>query len=226
MSPSIARRVAAEFVGSALLLMAVVGSGIMGQQLSGGNSALALLANAFATGAMLWVLIRALRPISGAHLNPLVSLGDAGLPWRELPAYVGAQVTGALAGVMTAHAMFAQPLLALSTRARSGGAQMFSEFVATFGLVLLLRLVARFRSEALASSVAAYVASAYWFTASTAFANPAATIGRMVTDTFSGIRPRDVPGFLVAELAGALAAMALSVWLLRDTRREPLGERS
>ena len=223
MNASAGRRVAAEFVGTLLLLATIVGSGIMGERLSGGNDALALLANALATGAMLCALILAFGAVSGAHFNPLVTLGEAlrrALAWRAVPGYVAAQLAGAFAGVATAHAMFGAPLFSASTHARAGAAQGFSEFVATFGLVLIVRGVASARRAAVPFAVAAYITAAYWFTASTSFANPAVTLARSATDTFSGIRPADTPLFLVAQLVGAAAAAALASWLW-PARAEP-----
>lgn len=210
------RRLAAEAVGTALLLAAVVGSGIMGERLAGGNVAIALLANALATGAALVALILTFGPISGAHFNPAVTLADAwqnGLPWREVPGYIAAQLAGAFAGVAAAHVMFGEPLFAASTRIRAGSAQAFSEFVATFGLLAVIWGCSRRRSSAVPFAVAAYITAAYWFTASTSFANPAVTLARSVTNTFAGIRPEDVPAFLVAQLLGAGAATLLFRWL-------------
>ncbi|HEY3826841.1 MAG TPA: MIP/aquaporin family protein [Bryobacteraceae bacterium] len=211
-----ARRIVTEAVGTGLLLAAVVGSGIMGERLSGGNVAIALLANTFATGAMLVALILTFGPISGAHFNPAVTLADAsqgGLPWREVPAYLAAQVTGAFAGVAAAHLMFGEPLFSASRHARAGGAQLFSEFVATFGLLCVIWGCARLRSSAVPFAVGAYITGAYWFTASTSFANPAVTLARSASDTFAGIRPADVSGFVVVQLAGAGAATLLFRWL-------------
>ena len=220
----LARRLTAEAIGTALLLAAVVGSGIMGDRLSGGNVGLALLANTLATGAALVALILAFGPISGAHFNPVVSLADAwrgGLPWREAPAYLAAQVVGALAGVATAHGMFAVPLFSASRHARAGGAQLLSEFVATFGLLAVIWGCTRRPPAAVALAVGGYITAAYWFTASTSFANPAVTLARAATDTFTGIRPADAPGFIAAQLAGAAAATVLFRWLLpaTDTHR-------
>jgi glycerol uptake facilitator-like aquaporin len=211
------RRAAAEAVGTAMLLAAVVGSGIMAERLSGGNAAIALLANTLATGAALVALILTFGPVSGAHFNPAVTLADAtqgGVRWREAPFYVGAQVFGAFGGVAAAHLMFGEPLFTFSRHARGGGAQLFSEFVATFGLLSVIWGVARKRSEAVPMAVGAYITAAYWFTASTSFANPAVTLARAVTDTFSGIRPADAPGFVAAQLLGALAATILFRWLV------------
>lgn len=205
------RRAGAEFLGTALLVAGVVGSGIMGERLAGGNTAIALLANTLATGGVLVCLIAALGPISGAHFNPAVSIADAtrgGLAWRDVPAYVSAQISGGIAGVLCAHAMFALPLVQASTHARTGPNQWFAEFVATFGLLLVIWGCVRFRSPFVPLAVAAYIVGAYWFTASTSFANPAVTIARSLTDTFSGIRPADAPAFIIAQLLGALCATA------------------
>ena len=212
-----ARRVVAEALGTAFLLAAVVGSGILGQRLAGGNVAIALLANTIATGAALVALILTFGSISGAHFNPAVTLADAsqgGLAWREVPAYLAAQFTGAFAGVAAAHLMFSEPVFFASRHVRSGGAQLFSEFVATFGLLSVIWGCARLRSSAVPFAVGAYITAAYWFTASTSFANPAVTLARAASDTFSGIRPADAPGFIVAQLAGAAAATALFRWLV------------
>ena len=214
---SFARRVVAEAVGTAFLLAAVVGSGIMGERLAGGNVAIALLANTLATGAMLVALILTFGPISGAHFNPAVTLADAwqrGIAWRHVPAYIAAQIAGAFAGVAMAHLMFGEPVFALSHHVRTGGAQLFSEFVATFGLLAVIWGCARLRSSVVPFAVGAYIIGAYWFTSSTSFANPAVTLARSVTDTFSGIRPVDAPGFVVAQLAGAMAATGLLAWLI------------
>ena len=211
-----ARRLVAEGLGTALLLAAVVGSGIMGERLAGGNVAIALLANALATGAALLALILAFGPISGAHFNPAVTLGDAargGLPWREVPGYVALQVIGAFAGVIVAHLMFGEPVLAASTKVRSGLPQGFSEFIATFGLLAVIWGCSRARLESVPAAVAAYITAAYWFTASTSFANPAVTLARSATDTFAGIQPADVPMFVVAQLLGAAAATLVFGWL-------------
>jgi len=221
---SLARRAAAEAIGTAMLLAAVVGSGIMGERLSGGNVAIALLANTLATGAALVALILTFEGISGAQFNPAVSLTVAwqgGLPWRELPIYVLAQVLGALAGVATAHLMFGLPVFSPSRHIRAGSAQMFSEFIATFGLLVVIWGCARFRPQAVAFAVAAYITAAYWFTSSTSFANPAVTLARSLSDTFVGIRPADTAGFIIAQLAGAAAATILFRWLAStSTRRD------
>ena len=217
MSHDLSRRVTGEAVGTAMLLAAVVGSGIMGERLAGGNVAIALLANALATGAALLALILTFGPISGAHFNPAVTLADAsqgGLSWREVPAYVIAQLAGAFAGVATAHLMFGLPLFSASRHARAGAAQMFSEFIATFGLLAVIWGCVRFRPQSVPFAVAAYITAAYWFTASTSFANPAVTLARSLTDTFVGIRPVDSTGFIIAQLAGAAAATLLFRWLI------------
>jgi len=213
-SPSrLAQRFLAEGLGSALLLATIVGSGIMAERLSGGNGAVALLVNTLPTGAMLVVLITMLGPISGAHLNPAVTLAF----WlrREVkPAdaagYIGAQIAGAVVGVMMAHVMFQLPLVDLSLKVRSGSAQIFSEGIATFGLVLTILLTLKTKPQALATSVGLYIIAAYWFTASTSFANPAVTIARSLTNTFSGISPDDIAGFIGAQLAGAICALLLT----------------
>jgi glycerol uptake facilitator-like aquaporin len=214
---SLGPRLAAEAVGTAMLLAAVVGSGIMGERLAGGNVAVALLANTIATGAALVALILTFGPISGAHFNPAVTLADAsqgGIAWPDVLPYVGAQVIGAFVGVAAAHLMFELPLFFASRHARSGPAQMFSEFVATFGLLAVIWGCVRARSSAVPFAVAAYITAAYWFTASTSFANPAVTLARAATDTFAGIRPADAPGFIVAQLLGAAAATGLFRWLV------------
>jgi glycerol uptake facilitator-like aquaporin len=213
----ISRRLAAEGIGTAMLLAAVVGSGIMGERLAGGNVAIALLANAIATGAALVALILTFGPISGAHFNPVVSMAEAsqgGLAWSLAFAYVLAQVTGAFLGVAIAEAMFGEPLFAFSRHARAGLPQLLSEAVATFGLLAVIFGCARRRPDAVAFAVAAYIVAAYWFTASTSFANPAVTLARALTDTFAGIRPGDVPGFIGAQLVGGAAATALFRWLV------------
>jgi glycerol uptake facilitator-like aquaporin len=195
----------------------VVGSGIMADRLAGGNEAIALLANTMATGAALMALILTFGPISGAHFNPAVTVADAsqgGLAWGEVPGYVVAQFGGAVVGVWTAHLMFQERVFMLSSHARSGPAQMFSEFVATFGLLAVIWGCARRRSAAVPFAVAAYIMAAYWFTASTSFANPAVTFARALSDTFAGIRPADVPGFVVAQCIGAMAATFLFRWLV------------
>jgi glycerol uptake facilitator-like aquaporin len=213
---NLVRRVTAELIGTAMLLAAVIGSGIMGERLAGGNAAIALLANTLATGAALLALILTFGPISGAHFNPAVTLADAsqgGLAWREVPAYIAAQVSGAFVGVAIAHVMFGLPLFFASRHARAGMRQMFSEFVATFGLVAAIWGCVRFRSAMVPFAVAAYIMAAYWFTSSTSFANPAVTLARAASDTFAGIRPIDAPGFIIAQLVGAAAATLLFSWL-------------
>jgi glycerol uptake facilitator-like aquaporin len=218
-----ARRIAAEAVGTAFLLAAVVGSGIMGERLAGGNVAIALLANTLATGAMLVTLILTFGPVSGAHFNPAVTLADAsqgGLPWREVPGYLAAQIVGAFAGVAAAHLMFGEAVFSVSRHVRAGSAQLFSEFVTTFGLLCVIWGCARLRSSAVPFAVGAYITGAYWFTASTSFANPAVTLARSASDTFAGIRPEDAPGFIIAQLAGAAAATALFRWLVPTLPKE------
>lgn len=214
------KKAAAEGIGTALLLATVVGSGIMGERLAGGNVAIALLGNTIATGAGLVALILTFGPVSGAHFNPAVTLADAsqgGLPWREVPVYVAAQIAGAFAGVAIAHLMFEEPALFFASHhERSGLAQWVSEFVATFGLLSVIWGCVRRRAGAVPFAVGAYITAAYWFTASTSFANPAVTLARAASDTFAGIRPADVPGFIVAQLAGATAATALFRWLVPD----------
>jgi len=213
------KRVVAEALGTAFLLAAVVGSGIMGERLAAGNTAIALLANTLATGAALVALIFTFGPISGAHFNPAVTLADAwqrGIAWRDAAAYIAAQISGAFAGVAAAHVMFGLPLFFASRHQRAGGAQMFSEFVATFGLLAVIWACVRYQPAMIPFAVAAFITAAYWFTASTSFANPAVTLARAASDTFAGIRPADAPGFIAAQLAGALAATTLFRWLLKD----------
>ena len=211
------RRLVAEGVGTAMLLATVVGSGIMGEQLASGNVAIALLANTLATGAALVALILTFGSISGAHLNPAVSFADAtqgGLTFPEAFGYTAAQIAGALIGVLAAHVMFTQPLVSLSRHARAGFPQVFSEAIATFGLLSVIWGCSRRRSTAVPFAVGAYITAAYWFTASTSFANPAVTIARAFSDTFAGIRPVDVPGFLLGQMIGATAATMLFRWLV------------
>lgn len=211
------RRATAELIGTAFLLAAVVGSGIMGERLSGGNAAVALLVNTLATGAALVTLIYSFGPISGAHLNPVVTLGLASryrFAWPEVPIYLLAQFAGATIGIIGAHGMFGEPAIFWSHRPRTGAPQLLSEFIATFGLMIVVWSSKRYRIEAVPFTVGAYITSAYWFTSSTSFANPAVTVARMMSDTFTGIRPADVPGFIVAQLLGAGAATLLSRWLL------------
>jgi glycerol uptake facilitator-like aquaporin len=219
----LARSVSAEAVGTALLLAAVVGSGIMGERLAGGNVAIALLANTIATGAALVALILTFGSISGAHFNPAVTLADAsqgGIAWRHVPAYICAQIAGAFTGVAIAHLMFGEPLFFASHHARAGGAQLFSEFIATFGLLSVIWGCVRQRPDATPYAVGAYITAAYWFTASTSFANPAVTLARAASDTFAGIRPRDAPGFIIAQLAGAATATFLFRWLVPASKLE------
>ena len=216
MTTNLSRRLVAEAVGTAFLLAAVVGSGIMGERLAGGNVAVALLANTLSTGAALVALILTFGSISGAHFNPAVTLAEAsqgGLAWGDVPPYIVAQVAGAFGGVAAAHVMFETPLFIASRHARAGPAQVFSEFVATFGLLAVISGCARLRSSAVPFAVAAYITAAYWFTASTSFANPAVTLARAATDTFAGIRPADAPAFILAQLLGAGSATALFCWL-------------
>jgi len=218
MTYSLTKRLAAECLGTGLLVATVVGSGIMGEKLAGGNVALALLGNTLPTGAILVVLILALGSISGAHFNPAVSL-VMGLrkahPWRECAPYAAAQIVGGCVGTLVAHGMFELPLLEWGIKARTGHAQWFAEFVATYGLLVTILAVSRFRSEAIPTAVGLYITSAYWFTASTSFANPAVTIARALTTTFAGIAPSDAPMFIVAQLLGAVAALWSMNWLLR-----------
>ena len=213
---SLARPLVSEALGTAFLLAIVVGSGIMAERLSGGNVALALLANALATGAGLAVIILVFAPVSGAHFNPAVTLAEAmqgRMPWPRAAAYMLVQTMGALAGVAAAHLMFGLALFAPSTHVRSGAGQAWSEFVATFGLILTIYACSRLRPVSVPWAVGAYITSAYWFTSSTSFANPAVTLARAFTPTFTGIRPADVPAFVAAEIAGAVAAVLLAQWL-------------
>lgn len=214
---TLSRRLLAEALGTALLLAVVVGSGIMAERLAVGSMALALLANTLATGAGLLALILTFGPVSGAHFNPLVTLsavcGREALPRHEALWRVSVQLLGALAGVAMAHLMFGEPLYVASQHSRTGGGQWFSEFVATFGLLSVIISCDRHRPTVTPFAVAAYIMSAYWFTASTSFANPAVTLARAASDTFAGIRPVDVPGFVLAQLAGALTAIVLMRWL-------------
>jgi glycerol uptake facilitator-like aquaporin len=219
------RRLAAEFLGTALLLAAVVGSGIMGERLSQGNDAITLLANSLATGAVLVVLIAVLGPVSGAHFNPVVSLAEAWLGRFGLGialAYVLVQIAGGVAGVAATHLMFGEPVLSASAKARTGWPQLWSEAIATFGLLLAILGGARCRPDWLPLLVGAYITAAYWFTASTSFANPAVTIARSLTDSFAGIRPADAPGFIAAQLVGGAAAVALCRWLFTPVSGESL----
>lgn len=218
MTFSLSRRLAAEFTGTAFLVAAVVGSGIMAERLSGGNVSLCLLENTLATGAALVALILAFGPVSGAHLNPAVTLASGmsgGTSWLDVAPYISAQILGGITGVAVTHAMFSLPVIQTSQRARSGPGQFLSECVATFGLLVVVESCARRRPEAVAYAVGAYITGAYWFTASTAFANPALTIARSLSNTFAGIRPSDAPSFGAAQLLGALAAALFFRWLVR-----------
>lgn len=215
--PNLARRAVAEALGTAFLLATVVGSGIMAERLAGGNVAIALLANTVATGAGLVALILTFGPVSGAHFNPAVTLADAsqgGLRWKDVPAYLFGQVAGAFVGVAVAHIMFGEPLFSPSRHARAGLGQAVSEFVATFGLLAVIWGCSRRRSAVTPFAVGAYISAAYWFTASTSFANPAVTLARAFTDTFAGIRPGDAPVFVVVQFAAAFAATATFRWLV------------
>jgi glycerol uptake facilitator-like aquaporin len=217
MKTSLPRRAAAEFFGTAFLVAAVVGSGIMGDRLANGNVALALLANTVATGAVLVALIIAFGPVSGAHLNPVITCMDAfegGLPWSETLPYMSCQVLGGIGGTVVANLMFELPAVSVSRHARSGSAQVLSEFVATFGLLCVIWGSSRLRSTAVPFAVGGYITAAYWFTASTSFANPAVTVARCFSDTFAGIRPKDAPLFLAAQFLGGFAATLLFRWLV------------
>lgn len=215
------RPLVAETLGTALLLAVVVGSGIMGERLADGNTAVALLANAIATGAGLYVLITVLGPVSGAHFNPAVTLTSAlsgETPPGRATAYVACQVVGAVAGVWLAHAMFGEPILQLSGKVREGPALVLSEFVATFGLLLTIAGTVQARPAAVPAAVALYITAAYWFTASTSFANPAVTVARALSDTFAGIAPASASAFIIAQLAGAGAALVVSRYLFSEPR--------
>lgn len=221
MSAALSKRITAEALGTAFLVATVVGSGITAQRLAGGNVAIALLANAIATGGALVCLIAAFGPISGAHFNPAVSIADAvqsGLPWREVGPYAFAQMAGGVAGALAANWMFGLPPIFFSHHARSGSTEIVSEFVATFGLLCVIWGCVRFRSAAVPFAVASYIVAAYWFTPSTSFANPAVTFARAFSDTFAGIRPADVLPFIAAQLCGALAATMLFGWLAPPSR--------
>lgn len=217
MHQPLTKRVVAEAVGTFFLLAAVVGSGIMAERLANGNAALALLANTAATGAALVALIISFAPLSGAHFNPVVTLSFAlrhDVVWREVPFYLMAQLAGGIGGVIAANLMFGLPAVFVSQHARHGMAQLFSEFIATFGLVSVILAASRSTVAVVAVSVGAYISAAYWFTASTSFANPAVTVARCLSDTFAGIRPADVPGFILAQFAGGITAMLLFRWLM------------
>ena len=218
----LSRKLAAEALGTGFLVAAVVGSGIMAAKLAGGNEALALLCNTIPTGAILVVLIIVFGGISGAHFNPAVTLSfwvRRELAGREALGFILAQILGGIAGTLAAHLMFGETLFQLSVKMRSGPSQWFSEFVATFGLLLTIFGTLRWRPDAVPFTVGLYISSAYWFTASTSFANPAVTIARALSDTFAGIRPIDVPVFILAQLGGALTAIALTRWMLRPESR-------
>jgi glycerol uptake facilitator-like aquaporin len=218
MNATLPRRLAAEALGTALLVATVVGSGVMAETLTKDN-ALALLGNTLPTGAILVVLITILGPISGAHFNPAVSLVFAlkrELARRDAALYIAAQIIGGVAGTIAPHLMFALPLLSVSLKARTGAGQWFAEWVATFGLMLTILAGIRFARDSVPWLVGLYITAAYWFTASTSFANPAVAIARSLTNTFSGIRPTDLPGFIVAQLVGALCALAFATWLVND----------
>jgi glycerol uptake facilitator-like aquaporin len=212
------KRLVAEALGTALLLTTVVGSGIMAEKLAGGNVAIALLGNTLPTGAILVVLILIFGPLSGAHFNPAVSIafGMRGeLPWPEVGAYIGVQVVGGILGVWAAHLMFDLPVFQLSTTVRTGSGQWFAEFVATFGLLMTILGCVTYAKQAVAYGVGLYITAAYWFTASTSFANPAVTIARALSDTFAGIAPAGVTGFILAQLAGATVGTLVGAWLFR-----------
>ena len=224
MRQPLAKRVVAEALGTFFLLAAVVGSGIMAERLANGNTALALLANAAATGAALIALIISFAPMSGAHFNPVVTLSFAlhhDLLWSEVPVYLLAQVAGGIGGVMVANLMFGLPAVFLSQHPRTGMAQLLSEFVATLGLVSVILAAGRSTVTVVAVAVGAYISAAYWFTASTSFANPAVTVARSLSDTFAGIRPVDTPGFVLAQLAGGIAATVLFRWLIPIESGDP-----
>ena len=226
---TLARRAAIEGIGTAFLLATIVGSGIMGDRLSGGNPWQTLLANSLATGAVLVALITAFAPLSGAHFNPIVTLVEASLgphSWKDVLAYLPAQTAGAFAGVAAAHVMFGEPLFSVSHRARGGVALIFAELIATMGLLAVVLTSSRSGGRNAALAVGSYIAAAYWFTSSTSFANPAVTLARSVTDTFAGIRPADVPGFVIAALAAATGVALLSRWLIRraPSGSEPSGD--
>jgi len=220
--PSLARRTVAEWLGTAFLLAAVVGSGIMAQKLAGGNVALALLCNTIPTGAILVVLILVFGPVSGAHFNPAVTLALAlrgEVPWRIVSIYIAAQIAGAIAGVWAAHLMFEMPVLQFSLTQRTGAGQWLAEAVATFGLLLTIFGCAARTPTAIPYAVGLYITSAYWFTASTSFANPAVTIARSLSDTFAGIAPAGIPAFIGAQLLGAAIAAVLAGWLWKEAAK-------
>jgi glycerol uptake facilitator-like aquaporin len=225
---TISRRLAGEFLGTTFLLAVVIGSGIMGERLAGGNVAIALLGNTLATGAGLIALILTFGPISGAHFNPAVTLSDAWsgqIQGKHAALYIAAQIAGAFAGVAAAHGMFGETVFFASQHVRTGPSQWWSEFVATFGLLAVIISCSRTRPTSTPFAVAAYITAAYWFTSSTSFANPAVTLARAASDTFAGIRPQDAPGFIVAQLLGAAAAMVIFKWLFASTTEiSPYGD--
>lgn len=215
----LSQKLAAEFIGTAGLLVVVVGSGIMGERLAGGNAAIALLGNSIATGAGLVVLIYGFGNISGAHFNPTVSLTETvsqRMDWTTCAGYIGVQIAGAIIGVVIANLMFDLPAVNISTKVRSGPGQFLGEFIATFGLIAVIRLGSRFHPSLVGVLVACYITAAYWFTSSTSFANPAVTIARSLSDTFAGIAPASVPMFIAAQLVGAFAALLVFDWLLKE----------
>ncbi|MFD1613070.1 aquaporin [Sphingomonas tabacisoli] len=223
-APALGRRLAAEAIGCFFLFATVIGSGIMAENLSQGNDAIALLGNTLATGAMLFVLITMLGPISGAHMNPAVSMVSAirrELPWRETAAYAVVQLAFGILGAWAAHVMFGLPTLQLSVKGRTGLGQWCGEAVATFGLLLTILGTVRHRPQWVPASVALYIVAAYWFTSSTSFANPAITLARSLTNSFAGIAPRDAPAFIIAQLFGALAAAGVALFLFDDRPIEP-----
>jgi glycerol uptake facilitator-like aquaporin len=224
---TLTRKLVAEFLGTAFLLAVVIGSGIMGDRLAGGNVAIALLGNTLATGAGLLALILTFGPISGAHFNPVVTLSDAWfgqLEWHIAVLYILSQTAGAFAGVAAAHGMFEVPLFFASHHVREGPSQWWSEFVATFGLLAVIISCSRTRPTSTPFAVAAYITAAYWFTSSTSFANPAVTLARAASDTFAGIRPADIPGFIIAQIAGAVVAITVFKWLVPiNTEISPYG---
>ena len=223
----LAQRVCAELLGTAFLLTAVVGSGIMGERLSGGNVAIALLVNSIATGAALVTLIFAFGGISGAHFNPVVTLADSlsgGIARSDIVPYCLAQLAGSVLGTIDSHFMFGLPAITLSRHARSGPAQFYAEIIATFGLLSVISGCSRLRPAAIPLTVGTYIAGAYWFTSSTSFANPAVTAARCITDTFAGVRPQDVPGFVLAQFLGGAAAFLLFRWMVPSRISAESGE--
>lgn len=219
---TIGRRLTSEFIGTALLLAVVIGSGIMGETLAGGNTAIALLANTLATGAALVVLITVFGPVSGAHFNPAVTLTfllRKEFDKKDIAPYILAQVSGDILGVFVAHVMFAEPVLQVSAKLRGGAALGFSEFIATFGLIVTILGSVRFKPDFVPVAVGLYITSAYWFTASTSFANPAVTIARMFSDTFAGIAPSSAPLFIICQLAGAFVGACVLGWMLKEKNK-------